>query len=173
MMQYLLFTLAAPIASFGTVRMAARAALDRTRPLAASMPAAFAVLGEAARRRRPIPLTQPRAATSSRRPIDIRRSAMSSGQSRSARTRRNGHRSVNRSVAIRSWIHGSVGLVMTVPPVAARREARNGSFAPSSRYSAAVGATSPTVRANGVVPGRVCVIRTAYAPGSISPRFVS
>ena len=128
----------------GALRMAARAAPDRTRPLAASMPAAAAVLGAAARRRRPIPLTQPLAAASSRRPSDILRRAMSSGQSRSARTSRNGHRSVDRSVAVRSWIHGWSGVAMTAPPVAARSEARNGSFAPSSRYSAAVGATSPT-----------------------------
>ena len=58
---------------------------------------------------------------------------------------------------------------MTDPPAAARTDARNGSLAPSCRYSAAVGATSPTVRPSGDDPGRVCVIRTAYAPGSISP----
>ena len=51
------------------------------------------------------------------------------------------------------------------PPVAARSAARNGSLAPSSRYSAAVGATSPTVRPSGDDPGRVWVTRTAYAPG--------
>ena len=39
------------------------------------------------------------------------------------------------------------------PPVAARSDARNGSLAPSGRYSAAVGATSPTVRPSGDDPG--------------------
>ena len=62
---------------------------------------------------------------------------------------------------------------MTVPPVAARSEARNGSLAPSCRYSAAVWATSPTVRPSGDDPGRVWVTRTAYAPGSISPSGAS
>ena len=86
---------------------------------------------------------------------------MSSGQSSSARTRSSGHSSVKRSVPVRSWIHGSVGAVTTPPPVADRSEARNGSLAPSWRYSAEVGATSPTVRPSGDVPGRVWVIRTA------------
>ena len=43
------------------------------------------------------------------------------------------------------------------PPAAARSR-------PSSRYSAGVGATSPSVRPSGGEPGLVCVTRTAYAP---------
>ena len=73
----------------------------------------------------------------------------------------------------RSWRHGSSGVSTTLPPVAVRSAARNGSFAPSRRYSAAVGATSPTVRPERRRPGRVWVTRTAYAPGSISPSGAS
>ena len=72
--------------------IAARDSLVRARPLAASIPSAVAVRGPAARRRRPIPPTQPRAAASSRRPSDIRRRAMSSGHRSSARTRSSGHK---------------------------------------------------------------------------------
>ena len=55
------------------------------------------------RQRRP---THARASTSSRRPSETRRSAMSSGQSRSARISSHGHSSVNDDVRRRSWIHG-------------------------------------------------------------------
>ena len=93
---------------------AARSARQRT----GSRPRRFAA--RSTRRRPPNPVTQPRAATSSRRPTDTRRRAMSSGHSSSARTSSSGHRSVNRLVAVRSCIHGSSGRHDPVPPVAAR-----------------------------------------------------
>ena len=76
-------------------------------------------------------------------------------------------------VVRRSWTHGSSGVTTSAPPVAVRSAARNGSLVPSSRYSAAVGATSPTVRPSGVEPGLVWVTRTPYAPGSSSPSGAS
>ena len=107
------------------------------------------------------PRTQAPAAANSRRPTDTRRRAMSSGHNRSARTRSSGHRSVNRLVWSRSWTHGSSGVVTSAPPVAVRTADRNGSFGPSTRYSAAVGATRPTVRPRGESPALVWVTRTA------------
>ena len=94
-------------------------------------------------------------------PTDTRRSAMSSGHRSSARMSRSGHRSVYRLVAVRLRIQGSSGARTSAPPVAFRRAARKGSFAPSSRYSAEVGATSPMVRPSGEVPGLIWVTRTA------------
>ena len=80
----------------------------------------------------------------------------------------------NATVVRRSWTHGSSGVSID-GPAGRRRGAPRGTArsCPSSRYSAAVGATSPTVRPSGVVPGRVWVTRTAYAPGSISPSGAS
>ena len=68
---------------------------------------------------------------------------MSSGHSSSARTSSHGHSSVNWLVVWRSWTQASAGVATSRPPVAARIAASSASFAPRSRYSAAVGATRP------------------------------
>ena len=83
-----------------------------------------------------------------------------------------GHRSVNVEVVARSCCQTASGSSAIRPPVAERIAASNGSFGPGTD-SAAVGATSPTVRPSADVPGFVWVSRIAYAPGSISPSVVS
>ena len=65
--------------------IAARADEPAARSRAASIPATSTGRGATAARRRQPPASQRRASASSRRPIDTRRSAMSSGQRRSAR----------------------------------------------------------------------------------------
>ena len=127
-------------------RIAVRAPADPARSRAASIPSTGFVR---AATRRPCTRseTQRRPSASSRRPTETRRRAMSSGQRSSASTSSHGHRSVNRLVLRRSWTHAAAGVASAEPPVADRIAARSGSFAPSSRYSAAVGATRPSVRA--------------------------
>ena len=134
-------------------RIAARAAAPAARSRAASIPDAVAVRGAAAPLARHIRRTHSRASASSRRPMDTRRRAMSSGHSSRARTSSHGHSSVNDEVAVRSCVQGCSAVRISRPPVAARRVARSGSFAPRIRYSAAIGATRPTVRPSGVAPG--------------------
>ena len=72
-----------------------------------------------------------------------------------------GQSSVNDEVVVRSCRQGSSGVRISRPPVAARSVARNGWLAPRTRYSAATGATRPTVRPRAAAPGRIWVILTA------------
>ena len=79
---------------------------------------------------------------------------MSSGHSSSARMSSHGHSSVNDEVsAAGRGVHGSVGSSISRPPVAPRSDDRSAWFTPRSRYSAATGSTSPTVRPSAGEPG--------------------
>ena len=92
---------------------------------------------------------------------ETRRNAMSSGHSSSASTSSHGHSSVNWLVVSRSWTQAPPACPARArrwPPGSRPAAARS---APSRRYSAAVGATRPSVRPSGAFPGCVCVTRTA------------
>ena len=102
--------------------IAARADEPAARSRAASIPATSTGRGATAARRRQPPASQRRASASSRRPIDTRRSAMSSGQRRRARISSVGQRSVYASVVSRSWVQGWIGRLDRAP--AGRRPER-------------------------------------------------
>ena len=124
-------------------RIADRAADDRPgAPRASSRTVVGPASPRAARRpgRRPTVARRPARAG----PADTRRSAMSSGHRSSARTSSSGQSvGVAGSWPRRSWTQASAGSASSSPPVAPRIAPSSGSFAPSSRYSAAVGATRP------------------------------